>query len=199
MSDRKDKDAKHPKKKSGGVMLKIVAAVALLAVGGGGVFGLVASGLIGGAGKVSAKEDKSPKLIRKGESDPFAPAAKDGEGAASGKEVEGDGGSEYRTAYFSFTEDFTSNLKGTGSLVQVSIACSTHRDYRVLLWLKKHELPIRSAMLAVLADTAEDSVETPQGKEALQHRLTQTINKVLTETEGFGGVDAVYFKNFIIQ
>jgi flagellar FliL protein len=83
--------------------------------------------------------------------------------------------------------------------VQVSIACSTHRDYRVVLWLKKHELAIRSAMLAVLADTTDESIQTPQGKEALQRRLTAAINKVLTDTEGFGGVDAVYFKNFIIQ
>ena len=50
-----------------------------------------------------------------------------------------------------------------------------------------------------VADTDETDVQSPKGKEALQHRLTQAINKVLTETEGFGGVDAVYFKNFIIQ
>jgi flagellar FliL protein len=196
MSDKKDKEAKAAKK-GGGMIIKIVGAVALLGAGGGGVFALVASGVIGG-GKVAIKEDKNPKLIRKGETDPFAPAAKEGDGEG-GKATEGDGGSEYRTAYFSFSEDFTSNLKGAGSLVQVSIACSTHRDYRVLLWLKKHELAIRSAMLAVLADTSEDEVQTPQGKAALQRRLAQAINKVLVEAEGFGGVDAVYFKNFIIQ
>ena len=197
MSDKKDKEAKTAKKGNGGMIIKIGAAVALLGAGGGGVYALVATGMIGGGSKIAIKEDKNPKLIRKGESDPYAPAAKDGEG--EGKAVDGDGGSEYRTLYFSFSEDFTSNLKGTGSLVQVSIACSTHRDYRVLLWLKKHELAIRSAMLAVLADTDETEVQTPQGKEALQRRLTQAINKVLTDAEGFGGVDAVYFKNFIIQ
>jgi flagellar FliL protein len=197
MSDKKDKEAK-PKKKGSGMIIKIGGAVALLGVGGGGVFGLVASGVIGGGSKVAIKQDNHPKLIRKGEVDSFAPAAKEGEGEG-GKGSEGDGGSEYRTLYFSFTEDFTSNLKGTESLVQVSIACSTHRDYRVVLWLKKHELAIRSAMLAVLADTTDESIQTPQGKEALQRRLTAAINKVLTDTEGFGGVDAVYFKNFIIQ
>jgi flagellar FliL protein len=197
MSDKKDKEAKPAKKGGGGMIIKIVAAVALLGAGGGGVYALVATGMIGGGGKIAIKEDKNPKLIRKGESDPYAPAAKDGEG--DGKAVDGDGGSEYRTLYFSFSDDFTSNLKGTGSLVQVSIACSTHRDYRVLLWLKKHELAIRSAMLAVLADTDEEDVQTPKGKEALQRRLAQAINKVLIDAEGFGGVDAVYFKNFIIQ
>ncbi len=197
MSDKKDKDAKAARKGKG-MMLKIGAALALLAVGAGGVFALVMTGVIGGGGKAAVKEDKNPKLVRKGETDPYAPASKEGEGEG-GKTVEGEGGSAYRTLYFSFSEDFTSNLKGTSALVQVSIACSTHRDYRVIAWLKKHELPIRSAMLAVLADTEEDAVQTPAGKEALQRRLTAAINKVLTETEGFGGVDSVYFKTFIIQ
>lgn len=199
MSEKKDKDAK-PKKKGGGMMIKIVGAVVLLAVGGGGVFGLVVSGVIGGH-KEAVKEDHKPKLIRKGEEDPFAPKAaegKEGEGGA-GAEVEGDGGSEYRTVYYSFADDFTSNLKDSQALVQVSLAASTRRDYRVILWLKKHELAIRSEMLAVLADTPEGDVQTPQGKERLQARLTAAINKVLTATEGFGGVDAVYFKSFIVQ
>jgi flagellar protein FliL len=197
MSDKKDKEAK-PAKKGGGMMMKIIGAVALLGVGGGGVGALVATGIIGGGGKAAVKEDNHPKLVRKGDPDPFAPPAKEGEGEG-GKGSEGDGGSEYHTLYFSFTEDFTSNLKDTQSLVQVSIACSTHRDYRVILWLKKHELAIRSAMLAVLADTRGEDIQTPQGKEALQRRLTAAINKVLTDAEGYGGVDAVYFKNFIIQ
>ena len=197
MSDKKDKEAMAARKGKG-MILKIVAALALLAVGAGGVFALVMTGVIGGGGKAAVKEDKNPKLVRKGETDPYAPASKEGEGEG-GKAVEGEGGSAYRTLYFSFSDDFTSNLTGTTALVQVSIACSTHRDYRVVSWLKKHELPIRSAMLAVLADTDEDAVQTPAGKEALQRRLTAAINKVLTETEGFGGVDSVYFKTFIIQ
>ena len=182
MSDKKDKEAKAARKGKG-MILKIVAALALLAVGAGGVFALVMTGVIGGGGKAAVKEDKNPKLVRKGETDPYAPASKEGEGEG-GKAVEGEGGSAYRTLYFSFSDDFTSNLKGTTALVQVSIACSTHRDYRVVSWLKKHELPIRSAMLAVLADTDEDAVQTPAGKEALQRRLTAAINKVLIETEG---------------
>lgn len=198
MSDKKDKEAK-PARKGGGMMIKIVGAIALLGVGAGGVFGLVFTGVIGGGGKVAVKEDNHPKLIRKGETDPFAPPVKDGDAGAEPKGSEGEGGSEYHTLYFIFSDDFTSNLKGTEALVQVSVACSTHRDYRVVLWLKKHELALRSQLLAVLADTAETDIQTPQGKDALQRRMTQAINKVLTDEEGFGGVDAVYFKNFIVQ
>lgn len=195
MSSKPEKPAKA--KKGKGILVGAVAGVVLVAAGGGATFALVQSGMIGG-GHAEPKEDNTPKLVRKGEEDPFAPKteAKEGEGVA---EVEGDGGSEYRTSYFSFTEDFTSNLKNSSALVQISLACSTRRDGRVLMWLKKHELAIRSEVLVVLADTPEEDAFTPEGKQRLEKRLTAAINKVLTQTEGFGGVDAVYFKSFLVQ
>ena len=197
-SDKPEKEAKP--KKGGGVMMKAIMGLVLLGAGGGGVFGLMAAGVIGG-GHEEKKEDNKPKLIKKGEEDPYAPKAEGGkEGEeAGGHEVAGEGGSEYRTAYYSFSEEFTSNLKQSSALVQVALACSTRRDGRVLMWIKKHELAIRSSLLEVLADTPEEDVSTVEGKERLQKRMTAAINKVLTQTEGFGGVDAVYFKSFIIQ
>lgn len=185
------------KKKGGGVLTKILLGVGLIGAGGGGAFGAIQAGLLPG-GAHQGKEDNNPKLIRKGEEDPYAPISKDkeSEGVA---EVYGEGGSEYRTSYYSFADDFTSNLKHSSALVQVSLAASTRRDGRVLQWMKKHELAIRSSLLNILADTPEEEVYTLEGKERLQKRLTQAINKVLTENEGFGGVDAVYFRSFIIQ
>jgi flagellar FliL protein len=197
--DKVEKDDKPAKGKSP-LMLIMIVAVVMLALGGGGAFALVKMGMIGGGGgAVAKKEDNSPKLIKKGDADPFAPKAEAGKEGDGGKEVEGEGGSPYKTSYYTFTEDFTSNLKDSSSLVQVSIACSTHRDGRVMIWLKKHELAVRSAILTVLADTPEEDVSTIQGKEKLQKRLTAAINKVLLQEEGFGGVDDVYFKSFLVQ
>jgi len=195
MSDKSEKKAK-PKGK--GMIVKIVGAVVLLGAGGGGVFGLVKAGVIGG-GAAEVKEDNKPKLIRKGEEDPFAPKQESKEGEGGGEPVYGDGGSEFRTAYYTFEGEFTSNLKGSDSLIQVSLAASTRRDGRVLLWMKEHELAIRSALLNVLADTSEEEITTIDGKEHLQKRLTAAINKVLTDEEGFGGIDDVYFRSFIVQ
>lgn len=190
------KDKPEGKKKGKGLIVKAAMGLLLLGAGGGSVFALQQSGVIGG-GKVVA-EDNSPKLILKGQPDPYAPApAKGEEGGVA--EVEGDGGSKYRTAYYSFSDDFTSNLQGSAGLVQVSLAASTHYDGRVLMWLKKHELAARSAILVVLADTPEEEVLTQPGKERLQKRLTAAINDVLTKAEGFGGVEDVYFKSFLVQ
>lgn len=198
MSADQDKPEKSEKKPGKGKrMMQILIPLACLGLGGGAAYGLVVSGMITNpAGKDS--EPDLPRLLRKGESDPYAPPPKDGEQAPSDV-IDGSGGNEYRTIYYVFPDEFTSNLKGSTSLIQVSLAASTHRDGRVLMWLKKHELAERSAMLAVLADTPESDIETIEGKEQLQKRLTGAINKVLIQNEGFGGVDAVYFKTFVIQ
>ncbi len=191
-----DETEKKPKKKGKGILMKVVGGVVLLGAGGGGVFGLMQAGIIGG--HAEAKEDSTPKLVRKGDEDPYA-QKKEGEGEGGGEPVYGEGGSEYRTSYYTFDGDFTSNLKGSDSLIQVSLAASTRRDGRVLMWLKEHELAIRSAMLNVLADTSEEEVSSIDGKERLQKRLTASINHVLEEEEGFGGIDDVFFRSFIIQ
>lgn len=189
-------DTEKKPKKGKGLMVKALGGIALLGVGGGGVFAAVQSGMIGG--HAEAKEDNNPKLIRKGEEDPFAPKGGK-EGGDETLDVMGDGGSPYRTAYYVFSEDFTSNLKNSDGMVQVSLAAATRRDGRVLMWMKKHELAVRSSMLSVLADTPEEDVYSLPGKEHLQKRLTAAINQVLTEREGFGGVDNVYFKTFLVQ
>lgn len=194
MSDKKDKTEKAGKGKG---LLKIaLLGVVLAGAGGGTVFGLMAAGVIETAG-AEAKET-GPQFVLKGEEDPYAPPAPKGgeEGAAL---VYGEGGSKYRTAYFSFAEDFTSNLRDSDGLIQVSLAASTRRDGRVLMWLDEHHLAIRSRILVELADTPEEEVMSSEGKQRLQKRLTAAVNDVLTEQEGFGGVDNVYFRTFIVQ
>lgn len=198
MSSEKTEAAEAKPKKGKGLIIKLVGALVLLGVGGGGVFGLMQAGILGGGNGKQEKVDNNPKLIRKGEEDPYAPTT-DGKEGEGGPAVEGEGGSKYRTAYYSFTDEFTSNLRNSDSLVQISLAASTRRDGRVLMWLAEHELAIRSRILVALADTPEEDIYSPEGKERLQKRLTKAVNEVLIEQEGFGGVDAVHFRTFIVQ
>ncbi len=191
------KDAeKSVEKKPKSIFLKIaVGALLLLGVGAGGAYGAFAAGLLGGGGH--ADEPDTPKLVLKGDADPYAVPTKDKDD--TGESVYGEGGSEYRTAYYSFEESFTSNLSDTPSLIQVELAVSTQRDGRVLGWVKNHELAIRSAILVQLSATPEGDVFDPAGRERLNGRLTKAINAVLEEKEGFGGIDAVHFKGFLVQ
>jgi flagellar FliL protein len=190
------KDTAETPKKGKGLFKKLIFGIVLLGAGGGTVFGLMASGLL--SPRHAEAKDRGPQLVLKGEEDPYAPPPK--KGAEEGVElVHGDGGSKYRTAYYTFDEDFTSNLKNTDALIQVSLAASTRRDGRVLMWLDEHKLAIRSKILVVLADTPEEDVYSPEGKRRLQARLTKAVNDVLIAQEGFGGVDDVFFRTFIVQ
>ena len=194
------KPADAEAKPKSGKMKMIIGAVVLLGLGAGGAYGAVAMGLLGPHSEEESGPDV-PQLVEKGEEDPFAPAGAEGgeggEGAAAA--VYGEGGSEYRTLYYTFEEGFTSNLADTAGLVQVSIAASTRHDGRVIQWLGMHELAIRSAILVELANTREEEVFTVEGKERLAERLKDAINRVLEENEGFGGVDGVYFRTFLVQ
>jgi flagellar FliL protein len=180
----------------GGIIKIALGAVLLLGTGAGGAYGAYAMGLFGETGGEHKIDE--PKLVRKDEEDPYAPPSKDKdkEGAAT---VYGEGGSKYRTAYYSFEEAFTSNLADSPGLVQVELAVSTRRDGRVLQWVKTHELAIRSAIIAQLAATTEAEAYDVEGKKKIAARLTKAVNQVLEENEGFGGIDAVHFKGFLVQ
>jgi flagellar FliL protein len=190
-NEKADGEEEKPK---GGMVKKLVIGLALIGAGAGGAYGAFASGLIG---EQEEAGPDVPKPVAKGEEDPYAPPAEKGE--EGGEIVYGEGGSEFRTTYFSFQEPFTSNLKGSSGIVQLSLAVSTSHDGRILQWLTRHELALRSAVLVELASTPSEDAFSIEGKEALNQRLTQAINRVLVEQEGFGGVDRVHFKTFLVQ
>ncbi len=194
----KKKEEGEAKPKSGKMKL-LIGALVLVGLGAGGAYGAVQMGFLGAHAEEEGPD--VPQLVSKHEEDPYAAA--EGGGGHGGEEaggpVLGEGGSEYRTTYYSFEEPFTSNLKDSAGLMQVSIAASTRHDGRVIQWLALHELAIRSAILVELADTPEEDAFTVEGKERLQERLAQAMNRVLEENEGFGGVDAVHFRSFLVQ
>jgi flagellar FliL protein len=196
--DKSDKDDEGGKTGKGRMIKVALGAVLLFGLGAGAAYGAFGSGLLFGSGKAERSEPDVPRLVLKGEKEPYPlPGAdKDEEGAAP---VYGEGGSKYRTAYYSFAESFTSNLADSPGLIQVELAVSTRRDGRVLQWVKTHELAIRSAILAELAATTEAEVYDVAGKERLAQRLTKAVNRVLEEKEGFGGIDAVHFRGFLVQ
>ena len=189
----KAEDTASSEKPKGGMMKMVLGAVLLLATEAGGAYGAFAAGLIGEAGESGPDH---PELVRKGESDPYAIPMDDDAGLSM---MYGEGGSEFRTVYYSFGDTFTFNLADSPALIQVDLAVSTRRDGRVLAWVINHELAIRSAILVQLAATPEAEIYSVEGKDALSQRLTDSINAVLEENEGFGGIDAVHFRGLLVQ
>ncbi|MCW2336209.1 flagellar FliL protein [Sphingobium sp. B2D3A] len=206
MSDAPDAGA--AKKKGGGKkkLIIILGAVALLG-GGGAAAGFFAAGSMH---KESgpAEDAFRPQLVLTGEKPEEVAktwAAKAAEQHAPEREGKGvdlprpANASAYQATYFQIPAPFTSNLADSDSFAQVSIAVSTYYDQRVIEAVQAHELPIRSAILMMMAQEQELDLSTPQGKEKLQAKLLTVINDVLKEKTGYGGIDNVYFTNFVIQ
>ena len=193
-----DAKTETPVKKKGKMLKLLLAGVGVAAlVGGGAGAGLYfANGGLAGGGK-AAKPDQ-PQLVLKGEQK-AAEAEEGGDGAAPAKGEGGEGGSKYASTYYQLEKEFTSNLRSSAHFIQVGLAVSTNYDGRVIKNVEANELAVRSAVLMTLSDTDEAQVFTPEGKRQLQGRLVASINQVLKEKEGFGGIGNVYFTNFIVQ
>jgi len=206
MSDTADKPAA---KKGGKKKLLMLLGGVLLLGGGGAAAGFIAAGSMHGGEAAQAEDPFKPRLVAKGE-DAEAIAT---EWSAKAKVAGGGAGSRgagidlprpadpsaYQPTYFQIVAPFTSNMADSSAFAQISIAVSTYYDARVIQAVQTHELAIRSAILLMLAQEHEAVLETPQGKEQLQAKLLKIINDTLKAKTGFGGVDNVYFTNFVIQ
>ena len=181
-------------KKKGKKKLILMVVGGLVLVGGGVGGGMVAAGMGLGGAKAGEKTDPyAPKLVlRDGESaDPTVAHKTVGSFVPDPR--------RYKASYYTMEQPFTSNLRDTDGIAQISLGVSTFYDAKVLDGFKDNEMPIRSAVLEVLANQDAFVLGTPEGKTALQGRLRDAINKVLVDKTGYGGVDDVYFTSFIIQ
>lgn len=213
----KDAAAAPSAKKKGGAKKLIIIGAAVALLGGGGAAGgfYVAGSMHKETGPV--EDPNKPHLVKKGEKPEdvaakYAPPAEEGGAAESDAEATEEAHpkkgmdlpaprdpSAYQATYYQIPAPFTSNMADSDAFAQISIAASTYYDQRVVTALQTHELAIRSAILMMLAQEQEMDLATPQGKERLQGKLVKIINNVLKDRTGYGGVDNVYFTNFVIQ
>jgi len=198
-------------RKKGGAKKKLILLIGGVALLGGG--GAAAGFYVAGSmHKVDGpREDPyRPQLVLKGENpeeiaNQWLAKAKQAEGMAQVGKGKGLDlprpaiPAAYQATYFQIPAPFTSNLSDSDSFVQVSIAVATYYDNRVIQAVQTHETAIRSAILMMMAQEQVVALSEPRGKEALQAKLLHTVNDVLKEKTGFGGVDNVYFTNFVIQ
>jgi flagellar FliL protein len=178
-------------KKKGGMMKKLIFFVLLplLLIGGGIGAGVFAAGKFGGGHAGPKLDPNRPKLVLKeGESGPTDIP----DGQQPNPEI-------YKSTYVPMEQPFTSNLRDTDGYLQLGLGVSTFYDQKVTDHLKDSDMPVRSAVLEVLAQQSAEALNTPQGKAQLRQAIKVAINRVLQQREGFGGVDDVYFTSFIIQ
>lgn len=217
MSDEK----KAKKKKGGGMKIVLLVVIAMVLGGVGAAGGLYAAGFFSPKEEGPKEDPNKPVLVLAGESAEEVAKAHGG-GGGEGEGGHGGGGTAhlptsahlpakgidlpsptnpaaYQATYFQLQTPFTSNMSDTDAFAQISIAVSTYYDLRVIDAIKAHEMAIRSQVLMLLAQQPEAMLLTPEGKRQLQGRIKAAINDVLKQKTGYGGVDNVYFTNFVIQ
>ena len=106
---------------------------------------------------------------------------------------------QFATTYFEFPGNFTTNLRGSKRFVQLSLGLSTQYDKQVIENAQKHEVAIRGEVLALLADQSEADMVGIANRRKLQEIFKDTINKVLTERAGFGGIESVFITALVMQ
>lgn len=198
----KDKQPPEEKKPSKLKRLMVIGGVIVALIGGGAGAGLYFGLNVMGA--EPKEENHNPKLVMRSE-------GKEESAGEEGKETPRVGSvsvpndrlkpdpKKYAVAYFAMGESFTTNLADGSGFLQVGISLSTYYDDQVIANIKRQSVPIRSAVLMVLAEQDPAYLSTSQGKQRLQSQLTDAINDVLRSKEGFGGIDNVYFTNLVIQ
>ncbi|AEG50296.1 flagellar basal body-associated protein FliL [Sphingobium chlorophenolicum L-1] len=213
-------DAKPKKKKGGGMKMILLIVIAMVVGGAGAAGGLYAAGFFSPKEEGPKEDPNKPVLVLAGESAEDVAKAHGYAGGGEGGGHEGGGAhpaggghapakgidlpvpanpAAYQATYFQLQTPFTSNMSDTDAFAQISIAISTYYDIRVVEAIKTHEMAIRSQVLMMLAEQPVESLSTPQGKRALQGRIKTIINDILKQKMGYGGVDNVYFTNFVIQ
>ncbi|MFC3442658.1 flagellar basal body-associated protein FliL [Sphingobium rhizovicinum] len=220
-------EPKAKKKKGGGMKMILLLVVGVVVGGAGAAGGLYAAGFFSPKAEGPKEDPNKPVLVLAGE-DAQAVATAHGWAGEAGGGGGGEGGGHeggaaaaphavaahsgkgvdlptpanpmaYQATYFQLQAPFTSNMSDTDAFAQITVAVSTYYDYRVIAGVKAHEMPIRSQVLMMLAQQPQEVLDTPQGKQMLQKKIRDIVNEILKEKTGYGGIDNVYFTNFVIQ
>lgn len=132
-----------------------------------------------------------------------APA--EGEAAATaheGGEGHGEAKGEKKGAatYYALSPAFVVNLGGGEAtrFLQVDMEVMT-RDPAAIEAVKLHTPQIRNSLVMLLSQQQMAEIESREGKEALQKKVLEAIQTILTAETGKPGIDAVYFTSFVMQ
>jgi flagellar FliL protein len=183
MSDKPDDTAeaaaKPPKRSMGKrllrLALRLIVPVGAFLGGGAGAIYAISSGLVE---PPDPKADEHlPKLAMDDDGDGEKPVI----------------------SYYRMKDSFTSNLKDSSRLVQITISLSTRYDGKVFEAVEKHEDAIRARLLALLLELTPVDVTSEAAKRQLRLRMRDAVNDELKRRAGFDGVEEAFITSLIIQ
>ena len=103
------------------------------------------------------------------------------------------------TTYYTFADNFTTNLNKSKQFLQISVGVSTQYDETVIENVEKHQMALRSEVLGVMGTFSVEAIDGKVGRDNLAKSIMDAVNVKLEELEGFGGVEGVHFTSFVLQ
>jgi flagellar FliL protein len=107
--------------------------------------------------------------------------------------------SKFQQSYYQLEKELTTNITNSRKVMQASVAIMTHYDERVVENVEKHAFPLRNVMLIVMSQQTESDIADPEFRLNLADELKLVMNAKLEELEDFGGIEAVYLTEFVVQ
>lgn len=105
----------------------------------------------------------------------------------------------FETSYYQMEEPLTTNLNGSRRYLQIGVGMSTQYGQQVMDNVETHKVALRSDILGVMGDFAEEQVADNAGRQVLADAIKDSVNSRLEALEGFGGVEGVFFTSFVLQ
>lgn len=125
---------------------------------------------------------------------------KEKEGGGKKKESPEEGHSKFEKTYIDLdTKALVSNISGSKKVIQCSLSLMTMYDDRVQKNVEKHRTALRSAALNVLRQVTEPELIKPEFRIELAQALRDRLNSELVRLESFGGIEEVFFTEFVYQ
>ena len=116
------------------------------------------------------------------------------------KEIPADAQAKFEKSYIDLdSKALVANVSGSKKVMQVSLSLMTLYDDRVAKNVEKHRTALRSAALNVLRQVTEPELTKPDFRIDLAQRLRDRINAELERLEDFGGIEEVFFTEFVYQ
>ena len=147
-------------------------------------------------------KDKHGEKPKEGEKDKHGEkhGEKEKEGGGKKKESPEEGHSKFEKTYIDLdTKALVSNISGSKKVIQCSLSLMTMYDDRVQKNVEKHRTALRSAALNVLRQVTEPELIKPEFRIELAQALRDRLNSELVRLESFGGIEEVFFTEFVYQ
>ena len=220
MSDAKTEEVEaKPKSPMLKIIILVVVVILLMVLAVGGT--LFATGMLSKKDKPDAERVLDEGVVAKGHDAPAAGGhgdAKGGHGDAKGghgdakkdgtpggapkkKLVPADANALFEKSYMELDEKkpLVANVSGSRKVMQVTLSLMTTYDDRVFKNVEKHRAALRSSVLDVLRLVTEADLAKPDFRAELAVKLRERINSELERLERFGGIEEVFFSEFVYQ